>query len=210
MNNLSLSAVRLLDKLKKNGCPVCSAQDEAVDTYLENLFYENVNNSAFRREFERSGGFCAFHTNLVLKYGDPSGIAILYTGLISLRNELNANRIDCRCCKISKESQDRALNSIAELISKDAFYENITTDVLFCLRHYNLLAKRIPRSHQNELISRQQAKLDELSLLLRGVLRKMDYRSSHEKLSQHEKLALTYAVKYFAGFAQLSECHVEG
>ncbi|MGC8652506.1 MAG: DUF6062 family protein [Candidatus Kryptoniota bacterium] len=204
INNLSLSAARLISTLKKPGCPVCFAQDEAVHSYLENLFYENVNDSLFRKKFENSGGFCSFHTNLVPKYGDPSGIAILYAALISSSTTLTTSVTDCLCCRISKEAQDRALDSVAELVSKDTFFENAPDDILFCRRHFSLLKKKISKSQQRAVILHQQAKLDEVTKLLKDVLRKMDYRATSEKLTQREKLALIMAVKYFAGFAQLS------
>lgn len=204
INNLSLPAVRLIDQLRKPGCPVCRAQDESIDLYLKNIFYENVNDPLFRDEFEKNYGFCPFHTTLVLEYGDPCGLAILYNGLISNHDILIRRASRCKCCTLSKEAEIRAIESIVELISEKIFYQVTSTDLLFCIGHFQSVIEKISGSEQKALLSVQRARLNEISRLLKEALRKMDYRAGSEELTEEEKIALDQSVKYFAGFAQLA------
>lgn len=70
----------LLEACAQPGCPVCRLVQDSVKRYLENLFYENVNDSTIRHHLRNSLGFCNEHAWLLLnsRIGDALGMAIIY------------------------------------------------------------------------------------------------------------------------------------
>jgi len=80
----------LLEACKQPGCPVCRLVNQAVERYLGNLFYENVNDGDLRAQLRSSLGFCHEHAWLALKpgIGDALGVAIIYHDVLTniLRN----------------------------------------------------------------------------------------------------------------------------
>lgn len=75
----------LLDACKQPGCPVCRLVNQAVDRYLDNLFYENVNDGDLRAQLRSSLGFCHEHAWLAIKpgLGDALGVAIIYHDILT-------------------------------------------------------------------------------------------------------------------------------
>jgi hypothetical protein len=75
----------LLEACKQPGCPVCRLVNQAVERYLDNLFYENVNDGDLRAQLRSSLGFCHGHAWLALKpgIGDALGVAIIYHDVLT-------------------------------------------------------------------------------------------------------------------------------
>ena len=75
----------LLAACEQPGCPVCRLVNQAVERYLDNLFYENVNDGELRAQLRGSLGFCHEHAWLALKpgIGDALGIAIIYHDVLT-------------------------------------------------------------------------------------------------------------------------------
>lgn len=75
----------LLEACKQPGCPVCRLVNQAVNRYLDNLFYENVNDGDLRAQLRKSLGFCHEHAWLALKpgLGDALGVAIIYHDVLT-------------------------------------------------------------------------------------------------------------------------------
>ncbi len=75
----------LLDACTQPGCPVCRLVNQAVERYMDNLFYENVNDGALRTQLRSSLGFCHEHAWLALKpgIGDALGVAIIYHDVLT-------------------------------------------------------------------------------------------------------------------------------
>ncbi|HEY2981570.1 MAG TPA: DUF6062 family protein [Anaerolineales bacterium] len=67
------------------GCPACRVEQRALERYLSNQLYENVNSTALRDRLRASRGFCKEHAWLgVDKHlGDPLGYAIIYHDVIN-------------------------------------------------------------------------------------------------------------------------------
>jgi hypothetical protein len=80
----------LLDACRQPDCPVCRLVNQAVERYLDNLFYENVNDGDLRAQLRSSLGFCHEHAWLALKpgIGEALGVAIIYHDVLTniLRN----------------------------------------------------------------------------------------------------------------------------
>ncbi len=75
----------LLEACRKPGCPVCRLEQNVVERYLDNQFYENVNSPRWRDRLRGSLGFCYEHTWLAAdkRLGDPLGFTIIYRDLVN-------------------------------------------------------------------------------------------------------------------------------
>lgn len=78
VNNPSYFA--LLEACQQTGCPVCRIGLHEVERYLDNLFYENVNDWGLRRHMRGSLGFCREHAWQILEggIGNGLGVAMIY------------------------------------------------------------------------------------------------------------------------------------
>jgi hypothetical protein len=76
---------RLIDACREPGCPVCRVERAAVERYLENQFYENVNSPKWRDRLRSSLGFCHEHAWLAVdrRLGDALGFSILYRDIVN-------------------------------------------------------------------------------------------------------------------------------
>ncbi len=74
----------LLEACREPGCPVCRLESCHVQRYLDNQFYENVNDPNFREQLRRSLGFCREHAWLAVneRLGDVLGFALIYRDVI--------------------------------------------------------------------------------------------------------------------------------
>ena len=57
----SVTTFNLIEACRQPGCPVCRVEEHSVERYLDNQFYENVNNPDFRNTLRLSIGFCREH-----------------------------------------------------------------------------------------------------------------------------------------------------
>jgi len=75
----------LIQACKKTGCPVCQLENAAVERYLDNLFYESVNDVQLREKLRGSLGFCREHAWLAVdkRLGSALGFAIIYQDVIN-------------------------------------------------------------------------------------------------------------------------------
>lgn len=71
---------KLLEACRESGCPVCRLEQQGVERYLDNQFYENVNSPAWRDKLRASHGFCHEHAWLGVnkRLGDALGYSIIY------------------------------------------------------------------------------------------------------------------------------------
>jgi hypothetical protein len=87
-------AYNLSEACREAGCPVCRLEQQAVERYLDNQFYENVNSPAWRDQLRASLGFCDEHAWLAVnkRLGDALGFSIIYRDIInSVLTQLNDN-----------------------------------------------------------------------------------------------------------------------
>jgi hypothetical protein len=71
---------KLLEACREPGCPVCRVEQQSVERYLDNQFYENVNSPPWRDRLRSSLGFCREHAWLAVekRLGDALGFTIIY------------------------------------------------------------------------------------------------------------------------------------
>ena len=81
----SSTAFDLLQACHKPGCPVCRVESGAVERYINNLFYESVNDIQIRERLRSSLGFCREHARLAANnnVGNALGFAIIYQDVIN-------------------------------------------------------------------------------------------------------------------------------
>lgn len=76
---------KLLEACREPGCPVCRVEQESVERYLDNQFYENVNSPRWRDRLRASLGFCHEHAWLAVdkRLGDALGFTIIYHDVVN-------------------------------------------------------------------------------------------------------------------------------
>jgi hypothetical protein len=74
-----------MDACRQGGCPVCRMEQQSVERFLENQFYENVNSPGWRDRLRGSLGFCHEHAWLAVdrRLGDALGFSIIYRDLLN-------------------------------------------------------------------------------------------------------------------------------
>lgn len=76
---------KLLEACRQAGCPVCRVEQESVERYLDNQFYEHVNSPRWRDRLRASLGFCHEHAWLAVdkRLGDALGFTIIYHDVVN-------------------------------------------------------------------------------------------------------------------------------
>ncbi len=76
---------KILEACHEPGCPVCRLEQQSVERYLDNHFYENVNSPAWRDRLRLSLGLCHEHAWLGVnqRLGDALGYAIIYHDIVN-------------------------------------------------------------------------------------------------------------------------------
>lgn len=88
----NFTVYKLLEACRERGCPVCRLEQQGVERYLENQFYENVNTTQWRDWLRASLGFCHEHAWLAAnkRLGDALGFSIIYRDILnSVLSQLN-------------------------------------------------------------------------------------------------------------------------
>jgi hypothetical protein len=82
---LSFTSYDLIDACKEPGCPVCRLEQRYVKGYLDNLFYESVNDIELRKTLRLSMGFCPEHGWMAAnqKFPQRLGLAIIYKDVLN-------------------------------------------------------------------------------------------------------------------------------
>ena len=90
------TSYKLLEACREPGCPICRLEQQGVERYLDNQFYENVNNPAWRDHLRASHGFCHEHSWLGVnkRLGDALGFSIIYHDIVN--NLLRSLKDDAR------------------------------------------------------------------------------------------------------------------
>jgi hypothetical protein len=80
----SFTYFALLEAFDKQGCPVCRLVMDASLSYLDTLFYEQVNDVGVRRKLRASRGFCNWHAWQARQITSSAlGVALIANDLIS-------------------------------------------------------------------------------------------------------------------------------
>jgi Family of unknown function (DUF6062) len=81
----SSTVYNLLEACREPSCPICRLEQQSVERYLDNQFYENVNSPKWRDRLRASLGFCHEHAWLGIdkRLGDALGYSIIYRDIVN-------------------------------------------------------------------------------------------------------------------------------
>ena len=112
-----------MEACRAQGCPVCRLEQQDVERYLGQKFYENVNSPAWRDSLRASLGFCHEHAWLAVnqRLGDALGFSIIYSDLLnSVLTQLNDNsgpaRTSRRGASLLRQIPEQARNMIEKML----------------------------------------------------------------------------------------------
>ena len=114
---------KLLEACREQGCPVCRLEQQGIERYLSQKFYENVNSPAWRDSLRASLGFCHEHAWLAVnqRLGDALGFSIIYRDILnSVLNQLNdgsgSARASRRRASLLRKIPEQARNMIEKML----------------------------------------------------------------------------------------------
>jgi len=202
---------------KSKTCPLCYLANATVNKYMDDLLYENVNDTGLRKKLAKSKGFCSFHGELLVKHGDALGIAIMHIDQIqlllnhlknvssiftSLRNPDQNDWIEhpgCLICEIRKDAEKRHIETLIELIDDKELRSYMDSFHGFCARHLLMtLPKLKDKGQATYIIELHTRKYASLLADLKEFCRKSDYRFKDEHVG-HEADSWEKAVHIVSG-----------
>jgi hypothetical protein len=194
--------LRRILRRRERLCPVCLFVRDAVDGYVESLFYERVNDVGTREELRKAGGFCRHHSQTISDHADALGSAIILADLIkqTLR-EIQAGEFGdeapghpllrffdarravnttpaCPICVKEDELDELGVHALCEALTDREFNQLFEESTGVCIPHLCLAA-----SHREEwsgwsvLAKVEEQKLRDLVKRLNELAETYDYRS---------------------------------
>ena len=203
------------------GCPICHYGRQAGHAFLEGLLYESVNDFGLRQQLGQSLGFCAFHSQEMLRFpGTRLGAAILEQAMLKealhrINDQTPARRSllggrrnhgdvspvlgDCPVCLHEREAERRA---IEELLAHwdDDWAGALENAGGLCYNHLHQAIRLSPdRETASQLKAIHQRLWQALIEHLDAFIRKHDYRFRHEPISDEETEAIRRAILILTG-----------
>ncbi len=180
-------------------CPVCALALAAVQSWLEQLSLENVNDFDTRAALRGAGGFCNRHSWAWARLHDALGTAILYEDLLR-EAERRIERGDfaprrtgrwgrgpivaaegvfapCPLCQRQAEAEERILDDFAEGFADQPRFRQAYAGegaAGLCLSHYRGAVLRLEGTAIQELGQMQRQKFARTRRLLHSIIEKMD------------------------------------
>jgi len=179
-------------------CAVCRLSEAGVERSIRTLFAEFINDEPIRLLVRRSRGFCARHTPLIARLGDPLAVAILYSDLASLtledweakskgegafariRTKSTAAQTPCPACTAERETEDRYCHSLADGLGSDRVWSVLETGQALCVPHIEQTAAAAKPIFAATLRKLAAHRLDTLRAELDAIIRHSDYRFRDE------------------------------
>lgn len=187
---------QLRDALQAPGCAVCRLAEEAVHGYQRSLLHENVNDPEARAQIVRSGGFCHEHAWRLVEHRDLLGTAIIHRDLVArFRDQLRSapsgvsagregrRRAPCPACATRDETTRTAVRVLRDFFGESDLRERFDASDGLCRRHF-AQALQVWAGPADALIEAQAASLARLLQQLDELIRKQDYRFSHEPVGE--------------------------
>jgi hypothetical protein len=201
---------KLLEACREPGCPVCRLEQQGVERYLDNQFYENVNSPAWRDRLRASRGFCHEHAWLAVnrRLGDALGFSIIYHDIAnSLLRALNEDagparaprraaslrerverllvvltpRKRCPVCEHREEVTRNILSGLVEDLPTTEMTDALQESQGLCLPHLRQALGYVKDGSVYEtLLTIHRTKLENLKNELAEFIRKNDYQAIKE------------------------------
>lgn len=205
----SFLGYKLVEACREPGCPICRLEQQGVERYLDNQFYENVNSPAWRDQLRASHGFCREHAWLGVekRLGDALGFSIIYHDIVnsvlkrlddknsppasrrrgSLRDLFEKVRTAltprkrCPVCEHREELTHNLLSGLVEDLPSPQFTDALQASEGLCLSHLTQTLETIKDiSIYEKLLSIHREKLASLKHELAEFIRKNDYQAIKE------------------------------
>lgn len=196
---------KIIEACREPGCPICRLEQQGVERYLDNQFYENVNRPAWRDHLRASHGFCHEHAWLAVnqRLGDALGFSIIYHDIVnhlhktiekemesistprreSLRSRVEGMRAAltprkrCPACEHREQLTRDLLSALIEDLQTSGMKEALQTSEGLCLPHIQHALGAIQDGAKYEQLLRlHHEKLDRLKHELAEFIRKNDYQ----------------------------------
>jgi hypothetical protein len=223
---------KIVEACREPGCPICRLEQQGVERYLDNQFYENVNSPAWRERLRASQGFCHEHAWLSVnkRLGDALGFSIIYHDVVnnllrsldedanpgaprrraSMRDQIErvvallTPRKRCPACEHHEEIRRSILSALAEDLPTPEMRDALQASDGLCLPHWKLALGYINNSSVYEtLLTIQRTKLESLKGELAEFIRKNDYQAIKEGFGS-EGDAWLRAIAIFVGSRKVS------
>jgi len=191
----------MLEACRQSGCPICRLEQQSVERYLDNQFYENVNSPKWREGLRASLGFCHEHAWLGVsqRLGDALGYSIIYRDLLnSVLNQLEANngssrngrenaldaltpRKRCPVCEQREQATNSYVAALVKELTSAEMIQALQESEGLCLHHLRVTLEQTRNSSaKEELVNIHREKLASLKAELEEFIRKNDYRAFKE------------------------------
>lgn len=200
------------------GCPICRLFKRYDDNAIRFLFEEGVMNPETRIETNKYG-FCARHSDALLKEGQSLSVALMLETRLQklqgiLHEKLNAKSVvkeieeaekSCYICN----RLDKAMAEIAEFVSvmyggEEGFKEKFLSQEYFCLPHTKLLIENCKlrggaqKEYVQEIIKKNTTFTLKTRKRLRNYAESFDYKAQRGA-GEADKFASHDAVDYLTG-----------
>ena len=211
----------LLESIRKaKVCALCEMRIRDVNKYIEDLLYENVNDSGIRAELVKARGFCRRHAEMLLNHKDGLGTAILYDDQLKLAlhfleqlSGLKGNFIHgtaseawkrhktCPVCEYELKTHRLRIGLLSNAINEPEIREALDNGPGFCLPHLlEVLDMEKDSAVRRYLIDLHHRKISEMLSAVQEFIRANNYCSQGEG-SGKEKDAWLRAVKMLVGLS---------
>ena len=183
----------LIEACGKSGCPVCRVEQNVLDRYIGNLFYESVNDIKTRERLRASLGFCQEHARMALdrRLGNALGFAIIYQDVITnILRGLEKNGADpntlkphrhCIVCHEQEKTTQLVVSALIDGFSEAQLLNALRTSDGLCIPHLRMAFESTHGDAVSEVLrSIHFEKLQSLNNELAEFIRKNDYRFKDE------------------------------
>lgn len=183
----------LAEACEKSGCPVCRVEQRTLERYIENLFYESVNDIKTRERLRASLGFCPEHAHLAMdrRLGNALGFALIYQDVITsiLRgleyDSANTNVLtpheNCTVCGQQEKTNQLVVSALVDGLNDPQLADALRSSEGLCIPHLKKTLELVRnRAMTNLLLSIHRDKLESLRGELAEFIRKSDYRFKDE------------------------------
>lgn len=187
----------------QQGCPICARIGHETFRFLDGLLYESVNDRGIRWHLRESGGLCATHSQRLYKMGGVLGQSIILNDLIGTMKEklkhlpqrrsriphtlasLFALKKSCPACELEIKVAKQSIDGFLESMKVEAFTERFRRSDGLCLFHFVEAWNQCDSpSVCKEVIRHQQLVMQHLQDQLQEVIRKNDFRFTHEPMNE--------------------------
>lgn len=209
----------LYDRMETNVCPICYLIITRIESFMESILYEGVNDPSVRELICAAEGLCNAHAYQLLSHGDPLGHSIIYSDVLNriiekidiIREPAISNRDKCFFCQSVVHSESTYVKSFADALSDELFRNRYSENGILCVHHYKAVLNKIKDTTiQNFLKQTTIHKYRGLVNTLNEIKRKNDYRNTDEAWTSDEKDAWKKVVAIINGYQGMKEGRQRG